>query len=186
MYGDEATRFASTSRCASPGGLLPAQVWDAAAIPGRGLFPGRPSGGAMPLVWAHSEFLKLLVARRDGRPVELLESVRRRYAGGPRRARFTRWRNETPVRVLAPGRTLLVEDRRPFTLHLGFDGWQDIEEIAAEALPFGLYGVTIDPARRANRTSLSFTRRYGDDWEGRDHLVTFATDAEGTTLTHRA
>jgi len=185
--GEDPLEYLTTiSRCASPGGLLPEQVWDAAAIPERGLFPGRPSGSAMPLVWAHSEFLKLLVARRDGRPVELLESVRRRYAGGPRRARFTRWRNETPVRVLAPGRTLLVEDRRPFTLHLGFDGWQDIEEIAAEALPFGLYGVTIDPARRANRTSLSFTRRYGDDWEGRDHLVTFATDAEGTTLTHRA
>ena len=60
-------------RCASPGGLLPEQVWDAAPIPQRFLVPGRPSGSAMPLMWSHAEFLKLIVARHDRRPVELLE-----------------------------------------------------------------------------------------------------------------
>jgi len=184
--GEDPLEYLRTiSRCASPGGLLPEQVWDAPAIPERGLFPGRPSGSAMPLVWAHAEFLKLLIARRDGRPVELLESVRRRYAEGPRRARFTRWRNEIPVRTLGPGRTLLIEDRRPFTLHLGFDGWQDVEEIEAAALPFGLFGVTIDPGRRAGHTTLEFTRRYGDRWEGRDHAVALAAEPAATTLVHR-
>ncbi|MEB8485527.1 glycosyl hydrolase, partial [Acidithiobacillus ferriphilus] len=41
------------------GGLLPEQVWDATPIPEKGLFPGHPSGSAMPLVWAHGEFVKL-------------------------------------------------------------------------------------------------------------------------------
>ena len=65
--------------CASPGGLLPEQVWDADPIPERGLYPGRPSGSAMPLVWAHAEFLKLLMARERGRPVEWLDSVERHF-----------------------------------------------------------------------------------------------------------
>ena len=67
--------------CASPGGLLPEQVWDAAPIPALELMPGRPSGSAMPLVWAHAEFLKLLSAREHGRPVELLQAVEKRYGG---------------------------------------------------------------------------------------------------------
>jgi glucoamylase len=160
-------------RCASPGGMLPEQVWDAAPIPERLLFPGRPSGSAMPLVWAHAEFLKLLIARETGRPVELLEAVRERYGGGRPAARHTRWRDETPVASLAAGRTLLIEDRHAFTLHFGWDGWQDVGEIEAEPLPFGLWGVTIGPERSSGRNRLDFTRRQGAAWEGRDHAVAF-------------
>src|SRR5215469_3826252 len=43
------------TRMASSGGMLPEQIWDAAPIAARGLFPGRPTGAAMPLVWAHAE-----------------------------------------------------------------------------------------------------------------------------------
>ena len=41
------------------GGLIPEQIWDTAALPAQNLFPGRPAGSAMPLVWAHAEFIKL-------------------------------------------------------------------------------------------------------------------------------
>jgi glucoamylase len=46
--------------CASDGGLLPEQVWDSNDIPERELYFGRPSGSAMPLVWAHAEHIKLV------------------------------------------------------------------------------------------------------------------------------
>lgn len=169
-------------RCASPGGMLPEQVWDAAPIPARLLFPGRPSGSAMPLVWAHAEFLKLLIARESGRPVELLEAVRTRYGTGAPAARHTRWRDETPVASLAAGRTLLVEDRRPFALHFGWDGWQDIADRDAAPLPFGLWGVAIGPELYRGRRRLDFTRRYGTEWEGRDHAVAFVMDEPDGTL----
>ena len=158
-------------QCASPGGLLPEQVWDAAPIPERFLFPGRPSGSAMPLLWSHAEFLKLLIARENKRPVELLEVIRKRYGRTAPKAKNTRWRNETPVVALESGRTLLVEDREPFTLHLGWNGWNDIGDLEAEPLPFGLWGVTIGPDRYDGRTELNFTRHYAGGWEGRDHVV---------------
>jgi glucoamylase len=56
---------------ASDGGLLPEQVWDAPDIPARELYFGRPSGSAMPLVWAHAEHVKLLRSLRDGRVFDL-------------------------------------------------------------------------------------------------------------------
>ena len=172
-------------RCASPGGLLPEQVWDAAPIPERFLFPGRPSGSAMPLMWSHAEFLKLLIARHTKRPVELLESVRKRYGRRTPRAKNTRWRNETPAPHVEAGRTLLVEDRRPFTLHFGFDGWLDVADLHAEPLPFGLWGVTLGPELCSGRSELNFTRRYGADWEGQDHTVAILARPKPQTLVHR-
>lgn len=183
--GEDPIEYLRTmGRCASAGGLLPEQVWDAPAIPERGLFPGRPSGSAMPLVWSHAEFLRLLIARRDGKPVELLDAVSKRYGEGAPAAKFTRWRNETPVHALAPGRTLLIEDRVPFTLHFGWDGWKDVAEIDAAPRPFGVWGVVIDADRYHGRAQLDFTRRYGNAWEGQDHVVTFDEAPQPHTLVH--
>ncbi|MGD9545614.1 MAG: glycoside hydrolase family 15 protein [Methylocystis sp.] len=184
--GEDPIEYLRTiSRSASSGGLLPEQIWDAPPIPERGLFPGRPTGGAMPLVWAHAEFLKLLIARQQKRPVERLACVEQRYGAGARRARRTRWRNETPVASLEKGRTLLIEDRRPFTLHIGWDGWSDVEDMESEPLPFDLWGVAIDPDRYQGRARLDFTRRYGERWEGRDHCVEFVDGPQAHTLVHR-
>ena len=64
-----------------PGSMIPEQVWDTEALPARGLIPGRPSGSAMPLAWAHAEFIKLLFSHLRRRPIDRPESVWRRYAG---------------------------------------------------------------------------------------------------------
>lgn len=56
----EAERLSRTMEAfANEGGMISEQVWDAPDIPERELFFGRPSGSAMPLVWAHSEYVKL-------------------------------------------------------------------------------------------------------------------------------
>ena len=64
---EEAERLLATFEAsASTGGLLPEQIWDSEDIPDREQFLGRPSGSAMPLVWAHAEHIKLLRSLRDG------------------------------------------------------------------------------------------------------------------------
>jgi glucoamylase len=156
----------------SQGGLMPEQVWDAAPIPERGLFPGRPSGSAMPLVWAHAEFLKLLAATRTGRPIEWLESVAARYRR-PRAIEVWHWRADTPLERLPLGAELLVEDVAPFVLHLGVDGWQRVHDLEAGPVGLGQYGVRLDPRALGATASLEFTRYLpeGGRWEGQDHGV---------------
>ena len=51
---------------ANEGGMIPEQVWEAEDIPERELYGGRPSGSAMPLVWAHAEYIKLRRSLCDG------------------------------------------------------------------------------------------------------------------------
>jgi glucoamylase len=159
-------------RCASPGGLLPEQVWDAAPIRKRGLEPGRPSGSAMPLLWTHGEYLKLLVARDTGKPVELLDAVEHRYAGKPPAANTWHWRVEAAFACLPAGRRLAVEHRAPFALHFGFNGWQGVCERIADRGPLGLWSVMFEPAVLEPNTELNFTRRFEGGWEGVDHRVT--------------
>lgn len=160
------------ARMTGPGGLMPEQVWDAEPIPERSLFPGRPTGSAMPLVWAHAEFLKLLLARDAGIPVERLDAVFERYGGERPEATTWFWRTDAPVGRLPGGRALVVESPEPFVLHYGFDGWQEVAERASAPLGLGMHGVRLEPHELAGRALLDFTRRFGDGaWETVDHAV---------------
>jgi len=67
---------------ASDGGMLPEQVWDGADIPERELYNGRPSGSAMPLVWAHAEYAKLVRSLHDGRVFDMPQQAYERYVRG--------------------------------------------------------------------------------------------------------
>ncbi|MGC8968766.1 MAG: glycoside hydrolase family 15 protein [Thermus sp.] len=153
------------------GGLIPEQVWDAEPIPERGLFPGKPTGSAQPLLWAHAEYLKLYLAWREGKaPPERLGRVAARYLGGGGRPRVRHFRREVPLEALASGERLLVEARRPFVLHLGFDGWKGVRDVESEPLPFGLHGALLD---LEGHETLEFTLYYPEEgrWEGRDYQV---------------
>jgi glucoamylase len=172
--GEDPLPYLETMRRTAGGcGLLPEQAWDAAPIPARGLQPGRPTGSAMPLVWAHAEFLKLFMARHQGRPCERLPAVAERYRN-PRVADTWHWRADSRFHTLPPQRHLVIEDARPFTLRLGFDGWQNTTECAADVTGLGLYGVRLTAGALAPMREINFTRRFGDTWEGSDYTIALA------------
>ena len=146
------------ARMSGTGGLIPEQVWDSAPIESRGLRPGAPSGSAMPLVWAHAEFLKLLYARDSGEPIELLESLRRRYGGRRPEAATWHWREDVPFSTLPPERSLLVEARAPFALRVRFDDAGSAEPARhSRPLAFGLHGVRLDARDLASHTAIHFS-----------------------------
>ncbi len=154
---------------ASAGGMLPEQVWDAPPIAARGLLPGRPTGSAMPLVWAHAEFIKLATAVERGAPIELLRAVAERYRA-PRAPAAVLWREAMPGDCFDPARALLIEADAPFVLRLGRDGWREAGDTESAPTGLGLHGVRIEPPQLRGATSLEFTRHYLDarGWEGRD------------------
>ncbi len=115
-------------RMASPGGMLPEQVWDADPIPARRLSPGRPSGSAMPLVWAHAEFIKLLVSRHLGHPIDRPRAVGQRYRGQRPAARHAFWWPHAPIAGLSAGARLAVALPLPAVVHWGRDGWRDVAD----------------------------------------------------------
>jgi glucoamylase len=166
------------ARMTGPAGLIPEQVWDGPPLPERGLEPGKPTGSAMPLVWAHAEFLKLLCARKEKRPLELLSSVENHLRRTGARPGTWHWRSDTPFDGLPADRDLLVEGDAPFVLHFGFDGWQDVQDRPSVALPFGRHGMRLTMGELTGRGALDFTWYLLDQarWEGVDHHVRLACE----------
>ncbi len=58
---------------------MPEQVWDEANMPEAGMWLGKPAGSAVPLVWAHAEYLKLLRSAVDGKVFDRIDPVYERY-----------------------------------------------------------------------------------------------------------
>ena len=159
------------TRMASAGGMMPEQVWDAAPIPARGLAPGRPTGAAMPLVWAHAEYLKLVASRKLRRPFDRPDSVWQRYQG--RRPPLTRvfWTEQAPAGTLPEASALTLALRAPATVRWGVDGWQDIREQSTSENPLGLHVLSIDAQRLRAGRYIDLTYRTASGWVGRDFRV---------------
>lgn len=164
------------TRMTGPAGLIPEQVWDAPDIPARGLVMGKPSGSAMPLVWAHAEFLKLVYARERKRPLEFLNCVEVYLKQDNPKRRALHWRIDTPFDVLRVGRDLLIDLAAPFVLHFGFDGWQAVHDKLSVALPFGRHGVRLasEDFGRWNIVNFTFYFPDQDRWQGSDYHVSIA------------
>ncbi|MEP7241300.1 MAG: glycoside hydrolase family 15 protein, partial [Devosia sp.] len=144
------------ARMTGPGGLIPEQIWDVEAIPERGLASGKPSGSAMPLVWAHAEFLKLLAAQANGRPAELLDDVKARWNGVAPTAQTWFWRRNSVFRQAPAGRRLIFEDVAPFTLTWSSEG-RAASSFTSSVSHFGLNAVALDAGTLVGVDELSFT-----------------------------
>ncbi|WDR06479.1 glycoside hydrolase family 15 protein [Devosia rhodophyticola] len=174
--GEDARPYlAAMAKMTGPGGLIPEQVWDRDALPDRGLSPGKPSGSAMPLVWAHGEFLKLLACITTKRPTELLDEVESRYGGNIPEAAVWHWREKSPFNSAPRDRDVNIEAAEPFVLHLTRDDWQNKEEIGSSPGAFGMHIVTLTNEQIADTGEMKFTFFYPDRkvWREKDFAIRF-------------
>jgi glucoamylase len=154
---------------ASTNGLLPEQVWDAAPLPPRGLLPGRPTGSAMPLAWAHAEFIKLAASHKAGHVFDCPQAVWQRYAGMRPDAATWVWSPGARIEHVAVGCNLLILLPRPAVLHVGFDGWKDCLDLPTRPLGLELHGLHLTVTQLEGHRSLDFTWQWQDGaWLGED------------------
>ncbi|WP_375276069.1 hypothetical protein [Methylorubrum thiocyanatum] len=152
--------------------MIPEQVWDGMPIPEHRLFPGRPTGSAMPLAWAHAEFVKLIVSRQLGCPFDRPRAVWERYRGQAPTASHAFWWPHARIGSAPADSILIIALPQPGTVHWGRDGWQAITETAAEETDLGFYAAALDPATRRGAQRIEFTIRWDDgEWSGEDHRV---------------
>ncbi|TSA83159.1 glucan 1,4-alpha-glucosidase [Deinococcus detaillensis] len=173
LSGGSADEYlAAMMKSSGDGGLFPEQVWDTAPVK---LFePGKPAGSAMPLVWAHAEFIKLLWARQHQQPYEALDAVRDRYLVATPAPKVTFWTTNAPVFELTANLDLCIQGNQPFTLHFGFGDaqqWTGVQDREAALDAFGLWQVKFTAQELAGKGELHFTRRSGQNWESQDWRV---------------
>jgi glucoamylase len=166
-------------------GLIPEQVWDLPTSPTRHLRFGGPTGSALPLLWAHSEYVKLQRSAADGKVFDLIEAAYDRYV----RRRVERkaievWKFNRRIQA-APGGTLLrIQASSPFLLHWTNDEWHNATDTRSRATAIGIDYVDIP--LRDQKASIRFTFLWVDEnrWEGTDYRV--EVQARGTEQVRKA
>ncbi len=164
--------IAAMERFSSSGGMLPEQIWDAPDLPDMGMLLGRPSGSAMPLAWAHSEYIKLLRSVEDGQIFDRVESVERRYRFRTRMLPIEIFKRDHIVQRMAAGKTLRILDASRFRVLWTEDAW--LTSHTQESKHVGASGNYADiPVDKAMQGAISFTFFWPEEnrWEGKNYDV---------------
>ncbi|MBI1763857.1 MAG: glucan 1,4-alpha-glucosidase [Acidobacteria bacterium] len=159
---------------ASPGGLLPEQVWDAPDIPALELFNGCPAGSAMPLVWAHAEYIKLLRSLRDERVFDLPPQTVERYQRQGITSTRTSWRFNHKCRAIPVGKVLRLETLSPCRIHWSVDAWRSVTEVETADTHLNVHFADLSTALLPPQTTIVFTFFWleAQRWEGVNYEVT--------------
>jgi glucoamylase len=156
----------------SQGGMLPEQIWDAAAIPELGLRLGKPTGAAMPLVWAHAEYVKLLRSVTDGKVFDHISAVAERYRPDKRPCSVEIFRLNRQPQSMAAGKKLRVLADDQFSLVWTLDDWKTVH--SADSHNLGCAGHSADMETvpgTAGRLIFTLKWHSQDRWEGRNFEV---------------
>jgi glucoamylase len=161
---------------AGEGGLLPEQCWDAADRPDRELFLGRPAGSAMPLVWAHAEYLKLVHSLADGSVFDMPPQTYERYVRRKQGSDLRIWRFNQKLRSIVRGCVLRIETLSPARVHWSADAWRNTTDTLTQASGLGTHYVDLPTRVLAAGTTLSFTFFWPETerWEGTDYTLLVA------------
>ncbi|MBX9650298.1 MAG: glycosyl hydrolase [Xanthobacteraceae bacterium] len=170
VAGQDPLPFLKTmAACASTGGMIPEQIWDASPVRQRHLHPGRPTGSAMPLAWAHAEFIKLAASRSLGHPFDRPKATWDKYRGEVPAAGTAFWWPHAPIQRFAFECRVVIALPRLGTVRWGTNGWQSITETQAEETGLGFYAVVLDTSALSSGQRVDFTIRWANgDWIGAD------------------
>jgi len=158
---------------ASDGGMLPEQVWDAADIPERELWNGRPAGAAMPLVWAHAEYVKLARSLLDGCVFDMPPQPVERYLQHPRCAAVALWTPRQRTRVMSVCRILRIQTPARAMVHWSADEWRTVADAPSRETQLGVHATDLDTRALAPGARVRFTLYWPDEnrWQGEDYEV---------------
>ncbi|HMF35437.1 MAG TPA: hypothetical protein VKF17_02310 [Isosphaeraceae bacterium] len=155
------------------GGMIPEQVWDTADIPARGLYRGKPSGSAMPLAWAHAEYLKLRRSLQDGRTFGQPPQTTQRYLAQKVGSNRVIWRFDHPRRAISPGEVLRVEALAPAVVHWSADAWKTSHDRRTRDTGLGVHIADLDTEALKSHDTIELTFDWADPdrSEGRNFAV---------------
>lgn len=173
--GGDVRKLIKAMECfANTGAMIPEQVWDTRDIPEKFMYNGRPTGSAMPLVWAHAEYIKLLRSQRDRAVWDAIKPVYERYVVRGVTCDVQVWLFNHKLRTASVDRPLRFELNAPARLHWSADDWGTIEDTDLVDEGLGVYACEFAAGTLSAGAILKFTFFWTQEnrWDGRDFSVT--------------
>ncbi len=158
---------------ANEGGMLPEQLWDSDDIPEMELFFGRPSGSAMPLVWAHAEYLKLCRSLKEKKVFDMPSQTYQRYVVNKVSSKKFMWRFNVKCRSMPKGKILRIEVTALCEVHWTMDNWKTKQKNKVNDSGLGVYFLDIntDALNSGEKVIFTFYWTEMNEWENKDYSV---------------
>ncbi len=159
---------------ANDGGMLPEQIWDSKDIPDRELFFGRPAGSAMPLVWAHAEYIKLCRSLKEGKVFDMPPQTYKRYVKDKTESGLSIWRFNNKLTSIPAGKILRVEVLANSRVKWTTNNWNTENNTNTNDSGLGIKYVDLITNKMAAGEKIIFTFYWPDsaNWEGENFSVT--------------
>lgn len=160
-------------RQTGPGGLIPEQIWDAEDIPQKNLLNGHPSGSAMPLVWAHSEYAKLVRSLKENKVFDMQYQTEKRYINENHPSELKVWKFNHKCYEMNLGKILRIELESKAIVKWSIDDWNTSNENKSNDTGLGIHYVDLPTINLKASTKLSFTFHWEEKnkWEGTNYNV---------------
>jgi glucoamylase len=147
----------------------------------RDLKRGGPTGSAMPLCWAHAEYVSLVRSRHDGVDFDRIEPVYQRYAKARQGGKMEMWTFAHQPQRIGKGKELRIIAEQAAKIHWSFDGWATANDLETRAGGLGMHWADLPTDKLPDGTRVVFTFNWveANRWEGRN----FSTLIDGTGRT---
>jgi glucoamylase len=159
---------------ANKGGMLPEQLWDADDLPDGKMKRGGPTGSAMPLCWAHAEYVSLVRSHKDGVCFDRIEPVYQRYAKAGTGSKIEMWTLAHQPQRIARWKTLRIITDKAATIRWSFDGWATANDLVTRDAGLGCWFADLPSAKLSTDARIVFTFLWQAGWEGKDFQVEIA------------
>jgi len=158
-------------------GLIPEQIWDKDSIPEKGLYRGEHTGSAMPLTWAHAEYIKLCISIEYKKVFDMPLNTCQRYLKEKKKSNTAIWRFDNGVKTLIKGKILRIETLAKCNVLWTDDNWKTTFRTEAKDLNFGLFTTDIKP-KNEEVTTIQFTFYWNqaNKWEGKNYSVSVTSE----------
>lgn len=167
-----AKKLLKTMESFSNNSLLPEQIWDTKDIPDKGLFFGKHSGSAMPLTWAHAEYIKLCSSIKKKKICDLPMFTAERYIKNKVSSSIVVWRfNHQEKRI--PGKKVLrIEVLAEAIVRWTDNNWTTWNETSTKDTGLGIYvaDISSDNSKRSN-IRFTFFWKQASHWENKDFEI---------------
>jgi len=173
--------------CANETGLFPEQIWDSEDIPELGLFNGQSTGGACPLVWAHSEYIKLCRSLKSKKIFDMPHHTRERYLVRKTVSKIFIWNFSNKYKYIPKGRILRIQCGASATVHFSTDGWATTRHIHTLDSGLGIHFADLPTDHLDHEQTVAYTFHWDEagTWENKNYTLAIEKPAEAMPAKER-
>jgi glucoamylase len=156
------------------GGMISEQIWDAEDLPDNRMRSGQPTGAAMPLCWAHSEYILLVRSHHDGVCYDKVEPAYQRYVVNQTVNRYEIWSFHHQLRYIPAGKILRIIVSDDAELLLTSDNWSHtnmIHSVLNKSLNLWYCDFPANELIPGTDVEFTFYWKSAFKWEGRNYTV---------------